>query len=450
MSAEKVELPTSTEFRDSRKPRDRGERPHHRQEAASNGARRLAGYSSSGHPRYKSASGYSALSPFRRDHVRRGNRWGTPHSYTYDNVIARARTTPHTWLQPAGEGVRSNEHPRMLDTNLPYWPQLGMAPDLQSRAIDVQPPSRSSTSSGAHSPSDPYGLGMAPDLRVPLDIHPPSPPTTSYGVHSPSDPYEHDDRGSSFKRTLSTVALYLTREIPRRIYISFLLRLPAFYFSRVARIFEEADLTLSEIKSKVFDIEPPNSRPINSFPPDTMAMPPAYGHLKMTWEAFIDSLVREWKTFNIISVLLLSAILTILQISAAAADVVTRYTALSSLVCALVSLLYGCVYIIRFGTMRKAYKATEWALECRKSTTAIFWNVWVMLAMPAVWLSWTSTHEIDRGPLSAEVLLAVRIAVTALLGLGMLYGTLILLTFSRYGDDMDKAWKERTKTWRLH
>jgi hypothetical protein len=30
-------------------------------------------------------------------------------------------------------------------------------------------------------------------------------------------------------------------------------------------------------------------------------------------------------------------------------------------VCALVSLLYGCMYIIRFGTMRKTYKAADWA-----------------------------------------------------------------------------------------
>ncbi|TFK20232.1 hypothetical protein FA15DRAFT_600104 [Coprinopsis marcescibilis] len=91
-------------------------------------------------------------------------------------------------------------------------------------------------------------------------------------------------------------------------------------------------------------------------------MPPAYLSLKMTWEGFIDSVLREWKTFNIISVLLLSAILTILQIDAAANDYLTRYTALASLICALMSLLYGCMYIIRFGTMRTPYKAAEWAL----------------------------------------------------------------------------------------
>ena len=56
-----------------------------------------------------------------------------------------------------------------------------------------------------------------------------------------------------------------------------------------------------------------------------------------------------------------SAILTTLQIDAAASEPVTRYSALMSLVCALMSLLYGCMYIIRFGTMRKTHKAAEWA-----------------------------------------------------------------------------------------
>lgn len=57
-----------------------------------------------------------------------------------------------------------------------------------------------------------------------------------------------------------------------------------------------------------------------------------------------------------------SAILTILQISGAADDPITRYLALLSLMCALMSLLFGCMYIIRFGSMRKTYKAAEWAL----------------------------------------------------------------------------------------
>ncbi|KAF8146087.1 hypothetical protein K438DRAFT_1781362 [Mycena galopus ATCC 62051] len=45
----------------------------------------------------------------------------------------------------------------------------------------------------------------------------------------------------------------------------------------------------------------------------------------------------------------------------AAADPIARTTALISLVCVLMSLLFGSLYIIRFGTMRKMYKAASWA-----------------------------------------------------------------------------------------
>ncbi|KAF8962028.1 hypothetical protein BDZ97DRAFT_1920912 [Flammula alnicola] len=192
-------------------------------------------------------------------------------------------------------------------------------------------------------------------------------------------------------------------------------------------------------------------------------VPPQYERLKSTWESFIDSVMREWKTFNIISVLLLSAILTILQIQSAAADPVTRYAAIFSLICALISLLFGCMYIIRFGSMRKTYKAAEWALEAKKTKTVIWWNVWVLLAMPAIWLTWSiilyiacimsfiwRTSTQDNGTtqdLSNRALLTIRIVLTVVLGLGLVYGGLILSTFSRYGEAMDRAWKRRIDGW---
>lgn len=39
---------------------------------------------------------------------------------------------------------------------------------------------------------------------------------------------------------------------------------------------------------------------------ESSSVPPVYKRLTSTWEFFIDSVMREWKTFNIISVLLLS------------------------------------------------------------------------------------------------------------------------------------------------
>ncbi|KAJ6541625.1 hypothetical protein B0H19DRAFT_856283, partial [Mycena capillaripes] len=82
---------------------------------------------------------------------------------------------------------------------------------------------------------------------------------------------------------------------------------------------------------------------------------------RSSWESFIDLQMQEWQTLNIISVLLLSAILTMLQI-AGATNPITRTSALFSLICAIMSLVYGCLYIIRFGTMRKMHKASSFAM----------------------------------------------------------------------------------------
>lgn len=60
----------------------------------------------------------------------------------------------------------------------------------------------------------------------------------------------------------------------------------------------------------------------------------------------------------------ISAIITVLQIGNAAKDPLIRHTALLSMICALMSLLYGCMYIVRFGTMQKTYKGAEWAYVC--------------------------------------------------------------------------------------
>ena len=49
--------------------------------------------------------------------------------------------------------------------------------------------------------------------------------------------------------------------------------------------------------------------------------------------------------------------------------------------------------------------------------------------------------------LSDTGLLAIRIVMTVVLGIGVLYGLLIMTTFQRYGRVMDKAWKQRIDEW---
>jgi len=101
--------------------------------------------------------------------------------------------------------------------------------------------------------------------------------------------------------------------------------------------------------------------------------------------------------------------------------------------------------------------------DATRTKTFIFWNVWVMLAMPLVWLSWSlllfllcimsfvwraspSASE-PQSPPPECVLLGIRILLSLILAAGFSYGVLILSTFRRYGEPMDKAWKKRVDGW---
>ncbi|KAJ7869191.1 hypothetical protein B0H14DRAFT_2503648 [Mycena olivaceomarginata] len=264
------------------------------------------------------------------------------------------------------------------------------------------------------------------------------------------------------------VALFLFDFVPRQLYLHLLLRIPSLYFSRVTRIFEDAQLSLPDIKRMAranadqWNTSENAIWQLSTQTPDQMPLPRSLLHFRSSWESFIDSLMREWKTFNIISVLLMSAILTMLQIEAASHPII-RTSALFSLICALMSLLYGCMYIIRFGTMRKMHKASSLATEAQKGTTSIWWNIWVLLAMPAVWLAWSiimfltcimsfiwlsgSSQDPVDFVLSPRAALGPRIALTVVFFLGVIYFGLIVRTFHRYGDPLDREWMRVVNEW---
>lgn len=127
----------------------------------------------------------------------------------------------------------------------------------------------------------------------------------------------------------------MTDTLPRIVYLHVLLRLPALYFSRVARVFEDAEVSKPDIQRMIdasargrgfaWDFHILDSmRPGNTQVPGTtpnVAAPtplpfpddwtpslvsPALIRFKHSWEAFIDSILREWKTLNVVSALLLS------------------------------------------------------------------------------------------------------------------------------------------------
>ncbi|KAF8995618.1 hypothetical protein BDQ17DRAFT_1209571, partial [Cyathus striatus] len=87
--------------------------------------------------------------------------------------------------------------------------------------------------------------------------------------------------------------------------------------------------------------------------------------------------------------------------------------------------------------------------EARKDYTLIWWNVWVMLSMPAIQLAWStllfppsilsyvwctgllSDHACVL--LSSREALAPRVGITLVLGLGFTYLGMIVWALRKYG-----------------
>ena len=145
---------------------------------------------------------------------------------------------------------------------------------------------------------------------------------------------------STTKSSLSVIFSqhFLTDILPRQLYLHFLLRLPSLYFSRVARIFEDAEVSRPDIQRMIDACNSGNGdRPwspavaaailpmgivgnapgilgstgqLLPYPADWSPpiVSPTLARFKNSWEAFIDSLLREWKTLNVVSALLLSSV----------------------------------------------------------------------------------------------------------------------------------------------
>jgi hypothetical protein len=171
---------------------------------------------------------------------------------------------------------------------------------------------------------------------------------------------------------------FITDELPRTLYLCILLRIPALYYSRVTRVFQDARLSMPDIQRMYSmsdsDVDiyhadwAPEAQPYLTYKQPAsnpnLNPPPTLLRFRGSWNEFIDSMVAEWQVQNIISALLLSAVLTLLQIDGIGTDILCRTTAIISLVCSLMSILYCCVFIARFGTMKKLYKAASWAEVC--------------------------------------------------------------------------------------
>ncbi|KAL1702334.1 hypothetical protein EV121DRAFT_271811 [Schizophyllum commune] len=271
--------------------------------------------------------------------------------------------------------------------------------------------------------------------RVPIRVTPPP-------GHSPVDAHiqaeAHSPGLERHPSTFAALATFIWQVVPTTLYLCALFRLPALYFSRVARVFENADLCRRDIirmavaratlweqalggsvnhsQAYGYTFHEPQGREL-SFP---------LLQFKKTWEQFVDNLLHEWKVLNVISALLTSAVLTILQIDAAAADPVVRTAALLALVCTLMSLLYGCLYTVRFGSMKAMYKASEWALSAAKQFVGSIVS-FIIAIMAFVWRTGAGDKLKHADPFTTPgQALASRVIISFSLALGAAYFVLVV------------------------
>ena len=89
-----------------------------------------------------------------------------------------------------------------------------------------------------------------------------------------------------------------------------MLRIPSLYFNRVIRLFQDADVSRPEVERLVGRLQAGGPVPRDWHPPNVS---PSLARFKQNWEDFVDTLVREWKTLNVVSALLLSYVFLLLH-----------------------------------------------------------------------------------------------------------------------------------------
>ncbi|KAF5372322.1 hypothetical protein D9615_009245 [Tricholomella constricta] len=371
---------------------------------------------------------------------------GRSESPVFGGPIHGRRWTPRYQYQPST--VEPSLYPTSMDR--------GWHAPMSYVAVDPFIPSvAQSLGNFAHANPTDQVLSAHPHMdQQPSTYIPPPPPSPLY-------------QGKLYPIVPSTSRLllaFLFDTLPRQVYLHLLLRLPSLYFSRVARIFEDAELSMPDIK-KMAVINANQWSYSSGMVPNwntPAIVSPHFSNLKASWEQFIDTLMKEWKTLNLVAVLLSSAILTTLQLDAAIADPITRTSGLLALISSLMSLLYGCLYTLRFNTMRRTHKAAEWAqgsggteienpdMVERLGTTCHALNMAFVVDRLLIMQIISNTELVNLGSTNDPVLevspsaaLGIRIAITAVFTLGIVYFVLIVNTFRRYGDVMDMAWRRR-------
>ena len=129
-----------------------------------------------------------------------------------------------------------------------------------------------------------------------------------------------------FGDSYDSVSDILTYKLWQSMYQTILFRMPVFYYGRVSRVLEDADMSMAEVHklartttaewaAKGFEERKEALERLRRISNWTMVpqhasnwVTPAMERFRDSWESFIHSLLREWKTQNVISALLISCV----------------------------------------------------------------------------------------------------------------------------------------------
>ncbi|KAF8886622.1 hypothetical protein CPB84DRAFT_1540962 [Gymnopilus junonius] len=228
---------------------------------------------------------------------------------------------------PAPDADQRTPSSVKLDDDLKFHAMTIFSPGIRTPNFSAVPPSSTPSSSESEyipiAPPSPSHTYIPPRRMRTFTTAavPESESPSSFRSDSP----QHLESGSKFDHSAPAYILaFFLDTVPRQIYLYMLLRLPHLYFSRVTRIFEEAEMSMPMIKQGILDAarakgEPGYGAGMVGEKMVTMSHPHlpmeywepqaenvAYTNLQNTWHTFVDSLQKEWKTLNIISVLLLT------------------------------------------------------------------------------------------------------------------------------------------------
>ena len=88
-----------------------------------------------------------------------------------------------------------------------------------------------------------------------------------------------------------------------QMYKHMLLRIPSMYHTRLCQLFADADVSKPDIEQLIKNIDKGETFAEDWSPSSTT---PGLKRFKHNWEAFVDQVMQEWKTLNVVSALLLS------------------------------------------------------------------------------------------------------------------------------------------------